>query len=456
MSKASVFRLYDIRGLVDIDFDEAWVYRLGLAVGTFYVQKGIRSMVLGYDCRASSPAYHEALTKGLLETGVDVVSIGMVPSPVLYYAVLCLEKQGGVMITASHNPSPYNGFKIWAGEGTLHGDQIQEIREIMEKGDFASGHGMASTFDVLPSYKEDVVGRFRLKSPMRVVVDGGNGMGGDLCADILEAMGAEVDRLYCEPNGLFPNHHPDPVVLANMQDCIARVMEIGADMGLGLDGDGDRLGLVDAKGRLLFGDELLAIYAEELLQRKPKSIVIGDVKCSSCLFDFVNARGGIGLMWMTGHSLIKAKMRELDAPLAGEMSGHIFFRDNWYGFDDAIYSAARMVALLSDLAEKGEKLENLPDWPKMYTTPEISLACSEETKFLVVKKAQEHFKKLYECSTIDGVRAQFPQGWGLIRASNTQAAIVTRYEAASEEALQAIRDCMEKPLLAWIEEMAKG
>jgi len=450
MITSSVFRAYDIRGIVDIDFDETWVHRLGQAIGTYLLEKGITSMVLGMDCRHSSPAYHEALTQGALSTGLDVISVGAVPTPVLYYAVVHLQKQGGVMITASHNPSEYNGFKIWAGTTTIHGDEILRIRTLFEEGTFPVGCGVASCFDILSIYMDDVVSKCSLGRPMRVVIDGGNGMGGLICTEILQRMGVSVDPLYCEPDGDFPNHHPDPVILANMQDCIARVKEIGADMGVGLDGDADRLGVIDASGRLLFGDELVSLYARELLERKPGSTIIADVKCSKRLFDDIAQHGGNPMMWTTGHSIMKARMHEIDAPLAGEMSGHMFFQDDWYGFDDAIYGTARLIALLSKL---DTDLVNLPGWPCAHTTPEINIPCPDAIKFEVVKKAQAYFRERYETIEIDGARVHFKHGWGLIRASNTQPVLVTRFEADSEEHLQEIRDCMEKPLMVWLCEL---
>ncbi len=455
MKAGNVFRAYDIRGVVDKDFDEAWVQRLGQAMGTYFVRRGIHDVVLGYDCRHSSPAYHVSLTRGLLSTGVDVVSVGMVPTPVLYFAVTHLERTGGVMITASHNPSEYNGFKVWAGTATIHGDEILRIKALFEAQDFEEGQGIASTFDVLPAYKEAVLERVRLKRPLKVVVDGGNGAGGEICAELLQSMGADVIPLYCDPHPDFPNHHPDPVVAANMQDLMAKVLEEKADFGIGLDGDADRLGVVDDTGRLLYGDELLSLYARELLQRKPGVTIMGDVKCSERLFDDIKKHGGTPLMWTTGHSIIKAKMQSIKCPLAGEMSGHMFFSDNWYGFDDAIYGAARFLDLFS---AQNVPLSALPGWPSAFSTSEINIPCPDDVKFAVVEKAKAHFKPLYETTDIDGARVRFADGWGLIRASNTQPVLVTRFEAKSEEALAKIRSIMETPLKEWIHEAgsAKG
>lgn len=449
MKAGNVFRAYDIRGIVDRDFDEAWVRELGRACGVYFAGLNIEDVVVGHDCRHSSPAYHEALTEGLLSSGRNVLSIGEVPTPAFYYAVKTLGRQGGVMITASHNPADYNGFKIWAGESTIHNEEIQKIRAIFESGSVVSGQGVASRHDILPAYRADIAARFSLRRPIRVVVDGGNGMGGPSCVEVLRAIGAEVIPLYCEPDGDFPNHHPDPVVEANMTALKARVREENADFGIGLDGDADRIGVVDEAGRLLFGDELLSLYARELLARRPGSVVIGDVKCSSRLFDDIRAHGGKPMMWTTGHSIIKARMRETGAPLAGEMSGHMFFVDGWHGFDDAIYGAARLVALF---AAQDQPMSRLPGWPPAFATPEVNIPCPDDVKFAVVEKARAHFRARRETIEIDGARVVFPHGWGLVRASNTQPVLVTRFEADSPEALDAIRREMEEPLRRWIAE----
>ena len=409
MKAGNVFRAYDIRGVVDKDFNAEWVTRLGKACGTYLIRRDIQSAVVGYDCRHSSPAYHDALIEGLLSTGVDVISIGMVPTPALYYAVKHLDRQGGVMITASHNPPEYNGFKVWAGQSTIHGEEIQKIRALFEEGSFAQGRGAASRIDIIPAYKEDILGRFTLARPVKVVVDGGNGTGGEICTDILTRLGAEVVPLFCEPDGDFPNHHPDPVVAANMRFLMDKVKEEKADFGIGLDGDADRLGIVDPNGRLLFGDEVLSLYARELLSRKPGSTVIGDVKCSSRLFDDIAAHGGKPMMWTTGHSIIKAKMHEIGAPLAGEMSGHMFFSDNWYGFDDAIYGSARFVALFS---AQDKPMTDLPGWPPSFATPEINIPCPDAVKFAVVEKVKAHFRPLYDTIELDGARGGLPARLG--------------------------------------------
>ena len=449
MKAGNVFRAYDIRGIVDRDFDEAWVRELGKACGAYFAGLRIEDVVVGHDCRHSSPAYHEALTEGLLASGRNVLSIGEVPTPAFYYAVKTLGRRGGVMITASHNPADYNGFKIWAGESTIHNEEIQKIRAIFEAGNFVSGRGVASRHNILPDYTADIISRFAPIRPVKVVADGGNGMGGPSCVEVLRALGADVVPLYCEPDGNFPNHHPDPVVETNMEALKARVREENAAFGIGLDGDADRIGVVDETGRLLFGGELLSLYARELLARKPGSVVIGDVKCSSRLFDDIREHGGKPMMWTTGHSIIKARMRETGAPLAGEMSGHMFFADGWHGFDDAIYGAARLTALF---AAQDLPMSRLPGWPPAFATPEVNLPCPDDVKFAVVEKAKAHFRSRHETIEIDGARVVFPHGWGLVRASNTQPVLVTRFEADSPEALDAIRREMEEPLRRWIAE----
>ena len=449
MKAGNVFRAYDIRGIVDRDFDEAWVRELGKACGAYFAGLRIEDVVVGHDCRHSSPAYHEALTEGLLASGRNVLSIGEVPTPAFYYAVKTLGRRGGVMITASHNPADYNGFKIWAGEPTTQKEKTQKARAFLGGGIFAAGGGVASRHNILPDYTADIISRFAPIRPVKVVADGGNGMGGPSCVEVLRALGADVVPLYCEPDGNFPNHHPDPVVETNMEALKARVREENAAFGIGLDGDADRIGVVDETGRLLFGDELLSLYARELLARKPGSVVIGDVKCSSRLFDDIREHGGKPMMWTTGHSIIKARMRETGAPLAGEMSGHMFFADGWHGFDDAIYGAARLTALF---AAQDLPMSRLPGWPPAFATPEVNLPCPDDVKFAVVEKAKAHFRSRHETIEIDGARVVFPHGWGLVRASNTQPVLVTRFEADSPEALDAIRREMEDPLRRWIAE----
>lgn len=437
---STIFRAYDIRGIAGQDFDESWVEQLGKACGTRFLAAGETSAVVAHDCRLTSPAYYQALIRGLSSTGLDIIRIGMVPSPCLYFAVRTLHRHAGVMITASHNPSEYNGFKIWLGETTLFEEGIQDIRRIMERGEFAHGAGLISDMDILPAYVDDVVTRLGPCAPFKVVLDAGNGAGGPVCLEVLRRMGAEVIPLYCDPDGRFPNHHPDPVKEENMLALRAAVLEHKADIGLGLDGDGDRVGAMDSTGRLLYGDELVAIYARDLLSRHPGALILGDIKCSQRLFDDIIARGGQPEMCRTGHSVVKARLREVNGLLAGELSGHMFHAENWYGFDDATYSAARLLAVLTRLKLP---LSALPGWPPACNTPELNLPCPDASKFDVVSRVQAHFRALYPMSDIDGARVSFPDGWGLVRASNTSPSLVLRFEASTPAALARIRAEME-------------
>lgn len=446
-----IFRAYDIRGIVDTDFDIPWVERLGQACGTYFLQQNQSSAIVGYDCRVSSPAFHTALVQGLLRTGVDVLSIGMVPTPTVYFAIKHFSKCAGVMITASHNPQNYNGFKIWSGLSTIYGDELQKINQIHKLGDFTQGKGSMYVSSCIPLHIQEICKRHRLSRPIKVVVDGGNGSGGPAMIELLTTMGAEVIPLYCEPDGTFPNHHPDPIVEANMRDLMQRVKDEGAEIGIGLDGDADRLGIVDKNGRLLNGDELLAIYSRDLLDRDPNALILGDVKCSDRLFTDITQRGGQSQMCVTGHSVVKAKMLETGAPLAGELSGHMFFAEQWYGFDDALYGAA---CLLDYLTRTPTPLTELPGWPKAFSTREVQLNCPDHAKAAVVARAQQHFAALYPTLTIDGARVTFPHGWGLVRASNTQPVLVLRFEADSPEALQQQQSEMENLLHGWIAELA--
>jgi len=450
--RPGVFRAYDIRGVVGEDFDPEWVACLGRAVGTFFRRKGLTSAVVGRDCRESSPEYEARLAAGLLSTGVDVIVLHMVPTPVLYYAIKQLGKHAGVMVTASHNPPQFNGFKIWAGEGTIHTDEIAAIHRIMAAGDFENGRGLLSEHDIRPSYLERVTRDIRLDRPVSVVVDGGNGAAGLLAAEALRRAGAEVTPLFCEPDGRFPNHHPDPVVEKNVGQLAATVRRTGADLGVGLDGDGDRLGVVDEKGNLLFGDRLLALFAREVLAGHPGATVIGEVKCSHLLYKDIAAHGGVPVMGAAGHSLMKDAMRRTGALLAGEMSGHLFFADRYYGFDDATYAALRLAGIVSRSPVPVSAM--LGGWPETVSTPELRVDCPDAVKFAVVERAVAHFREGCEMDLTDGVRLVFPDGWALLRASNTQPALVLRFEADTPARLAEIRRLVEAPLAGWIREAA--
>jgi phosphomannomutase / phosphoglucomutase len=438
----NIFREYDIRGIVGEQLTDDTVAKLGKAIGTFFRQNGAKRIAIGYDARASSPLFCELLTCGFNETGCDAVLIGMVPTPVLYHTVFTKPVDGGVMITGSHNPPDHNGFKICLGTSTLFGSQIQEIKEIAlsEPPALAGGQsrGIVGSLQVLGDYIGDIVSKVELGSRrLKLAIDAGNGMGGVTAVPVYRELGIEMVELFIEPDSTFPNHHPDPTVTENLQDLIAAVRENKADIGIAFDGDGDRIGVVDENGRIIWGDELMVLFSREILAKSPGSTIIAEVKCSQTLFDDIEKHGGKPVMWKAGHSLIKAKMKETGAALAGEMSGHIFFADRFYGFDDATYAGARVLEILSKTVKPLSTL--LADLPKTYSTPELRVDCPDETKFDVVAKIADYFAGDHEVITIDGARIIFEHGWGLVRASNTQAILVLRFEAESEDNLQTIR-----------------
>ncbi|MGV8074059.1 MAG: phosphomannomutase/phosphoglucomutase [Syntrophobacteraceae bacterium] len=442
---SKIFREYDIRGLVDEEIDDTDVVLIGKAFGTYMGRQGARFVAIGRDCRLSSERYRDLLLEGLLSTGLDVVDIGMCPTPLLYFALRHLNRDGGIMITASHNPPEYNGFKICNGFDTIYGAEIQKIRLIAESGDFVTGRGRVSDCDILTPYVDFVINNIHIKRKLRIGVDTGNATGGPVALPILEKLGVEAYPLHCEVDGTFPNHEPDPTVMENMQDLISLVKQENLDLGVAYDGDCDRLGVVDNQGEIVYGDKLMIIFAREILSRRPGATFVSEVKCSKTLYDDLRNRGGNPIMWRTGHSLIKAKMKQVDAELAGEMSGHVFFKDRYFGFDDGIYSSCR---LLEILASTGKTIpELLEGIPYTYTTPEIRVACADEIKFDVVEKATSEFKlKGYEVIDIDGARIVFQDGWGLLRASNTQPVLVLRYEADTLERLEEIRELIEGTL----------
>jgi len=440
-----IFREYDVRGVADRDLTPEVVTNLGKAVGTYLSNRGCARITIGRDVRLSSKRLRDNLLEGLLSTGIDVADIGECPTPLLYYALHKLETDGGVMITGSHNPAEYNGFKVAAGKATIYGDQIQELRKLIESGSYTTGKGRLQYCSVLEEYLDELRSSFgRLNRPVRVVVDSGNGTASILMPEAYEALGCEVIPLYCEVDGNFPNHHPDPTVEAYLQDLIRAVREHGADLGIAFDGDADRIGIVAEDGRIIWGDELMILYARQILREHPGATFVAEVKCSKNLFEEIERLGGRAVMWKAGHSLIKAKMKETGAKMAAEMSGHVFFADRYYGFDDAIYAGAR---LLEICAASGRKVsEMLSDLPRTSSTPEIRVECPEEIKFEVVRRAQEYFSREYEAVTIDGVRVVFDDGWGLVRASNTQPVLVLRFEADTEERLKEIRLLIENKL----------
>lgn len=442
----NIFREYDIRGIVGEHLTNETVAVLAHAIGTFFRQNNAKRIAIGYDARESSPRFCEILRRGFNETDCDAVLIGMVPTPVLYHTVFTKNVDGGVMITGSHNPPDHNGFKICLGKDTLFGSQIQEIKQIAlsEPRASAGGNGVGSTetMEVLDDYCRDIVSRVSLGDrKIKAVIDAGNGMGGVTGVPVYRELGIEMIELFTEPDSNFPNHHPDPTVEENLNAIIAAVRENKADLGIAFDGDGDRIGVVDETGRIIWGDELMVLFARDILARQPGSTIIAEVKCSQTLFDDIAKHDGKPLMWKAGHSLIKAKMKETNAALAGEMSGHIFFADRFYGFDDATYAGARLLEILSKTDKPLSAL--LADLPKTFSTPELRVNCPDETKFDVVKRIADHFSQTNEVITIDGARIIFEHGWGLVRASNTQALLVLRFEADSDENLQLIRSIVE-------------
>ncbi len=432
-----IFREYDIRGIVGQDLDEAIVETLGRAMGTFFLGRGQKDVAVGQDCRLSSPGFGRALIRGLLSTGCDVADIGVVPTPLLYFSVFYKKMPAGVMITGSHNPPEHNGFKMMSGEETLYGKTIQALYEIVRKGVFPRGEGRVTSLDVVSEYQDYVSRNVRFARPVKVVIDAGNGTGGVVAVPLFRKMGLNVIDIFCEPDGRFPNHHPDPTLPEAMEKLVAKVRESGAELGVAYDGDADRIGVVDDAGRILWGDQLLIIFARDILPSRPGAAVISEVKASKVLYEEIERLGGRPIMWRTGHSLIKEKIKEERAPLAGEMSGHMFFADRWFGFDDAIYASARLIEILS---RSNTKLSAaLAGLPKTYSTPEIRIYASDEVKFRIVDEVRRELAARHPIIDIDGVRANFPNGWGLVRASNTQAVIVLRFEADTEADLAAIQ-----------------
>jgi phosphomannomutase/phosphoglucomutase len=442
-----VFREYDIRGVADRDLDGAFTADLGRAIGTYLGRAGAKRITLGRDCRVTSPRLHEALSGGIRETGLDVIDVGIVSTPLLYFSVFHFDADGGVQITGSHNPPEDNGFKILRGKSTIHGEEIQKLRVLVEKRDFvrAPRPGSIESRDIQEPYLAHALSQLKVgERRFPVVVDAGNGTGGVTCVPLLRRLGFEVADLFCEMDGRFPNHHPDPTVEKNVAALRAKVAETGAEVGIALDGDADRIGVVDAKGRIVWGDQLMILFARAILAEQPGATFVSEVKCSQALYDEIGRAGGRAIMWKVGHSLIKDKMKQEHAVLAGEMSGHIFFAHRYLGYDDAIYAAARLVELLS--RSKTTLAEHVDTLPKLHNTPEIRIDCPDDVKFEVVKRAVERFRRDHEVIDVDGARIKFGDGWGLVRASNTGPVLVCRFEAASEARLDEIRRYVESGL----------
>jgi phosphomannomutase/phosphoglucomutase len=440
-----VFREYDIRGVADRDLPDALAHDLGRALGTFWARRGAQRVALGRDCRLSSPRLAGALREGLLRCGLTVVELGVVPTPTMYFAVFQYGLDGGVQVTGSHNPPAENGFKMMAGTSTLSGDEIRALRAMIETGDFLddAAPGRVEELDALPAYVGFVRGNVRLaRTDLRLAIDAGNGAAGPVAVAALQAAGLDPITLLCEPDGHFPVHHPDPSEPHNLELLRRTVLEQGLDVGFAYDGDGDRVGVIDARGDTLYGDELLILLARQLLRERPGAAILGEVKCSQTLYDDIARHGGRPILWKTGHSLIKKKMKEENALLAGEMSGHVFFADRFFGFDDAVYATLRLLEILA--ATRAPLHELLADVPPTVSTPEIRVDCPDELKFEVVERIETRFARDHDVITVDGARILFEGGWGLVRASNTQPVLVLRFEAQSEERLAAIRDEVER------------
>ena len=443
---AEIFRAYDVRGIVDEQLDEAMLYHLGLAIGTQIRRLGEDSAAVGADGRLSSPRLSKALMEGLADTGCRVINVGAVPTPVLYFAVKTLDTNSGVMLTGSHNPSNYNGAKIVVGGKTLANDDITELYQLISAQDYVRGSGSISEDDVVPAYQQVICDDLKLQKPLKVVLDAGNGIAGAIAPKLFKDLGCEVIELFCEVDGNFPNHHPDPGKPANLVDLKAAMAEHNADLGLAFDGDGDRVGVITPSQQMVFPDKLLMLFAEDVLSRNPGAEIIYDVKCTRLLQPLIEKLGGKATMWKTGHSLIKSKMLETGALLAGEMSGHVFFKERWYGFDDGLYSAARLCEIVAASDVDADGL--FARYPEDKSTPEINIAVDEANKFAIVEKLQTWPYVDGQVSTIDGLRVDFADGWGLVRASNTTPLLVLRFEGENDAALERIRTQFQQHLHA--------
>ncbi len=443
MIKPQVFRQYDIRGIVDEELNAQSYFLIGKGFGSYLRKKGLSSIVIGGDARHSTRGFMDAFIQGARETGCDVTDIGIVATPILYFAIWKLKSDGGAMITASHNPSQYNGCKLNLGLGSVYAEELQKLLQMIQNEDFIAGQGDLIQNDTIEDeYMDYISQNIVIERPVKVIVDGGNGMGGPYLPEILRRKGCEVIEMYCDPDGDFPNHHPDPTVEKNMADLSRAVVDAEYELGIGLDGDADRIGVVDENGKMLFGDQILNILARDYLKINPGKSIIADVKCSKNLYDDIVAHGGKAIMYKTGHANIKMRMKEIGVDFAGEMSGHVFLGDRYLGFDDAIYVSCRFVEIVAKTAMPVSQY--LADQPHMYNTPELHTKCKDARKFDVVAKVCDEFKaEGYDVNDIDGARITFPDGWGLIRASNTTPVLVTRYEATTEARMNEIRALIE-------------
>ncbi|MBN1662887.1 MAG: phosphomannomutase/phosphoglucomutase [Deltaproteobacteria bacterium] len=449
-----VFREYDVRGVVNQDLTNDFVFDLGRAIGTYAAEHDVKNMTVGRDCRLSSESYKDALSRGLTASGIDVVDIGLCATPMLYYSIRHLGTGGGVMITGSHNPPEFNGFKICIGPDTIYGDDIQELRRIMENSRYRQGAGAFIEKSISQSYENELFGNVNIAKNLNVIIDSGNGVAGLFMMPLLKRFGCRATGIYCEPDGHFPHHFPDPTIPEHLQDLIGLVKKEEADCGIAYDGDADRLGVITDKGEILWGDQLLLLFARYVLKENPGAAIIGEVKCSQILYDDIQTHGGRPIMWKAGHSLIKGKMKDEHALLAGEMSGHIFFADRYFGYDDAIYASLRLLEILSFTGKKISEL--IADIPKTFTTPEIRVDCPDHIKFKIVDELKGYFKKTRRIIDIDGVRIPYADGWGLIRSSNTQPVLVLRFEALTEERLKEIRREIESVLNEIMDRLVKA
>ena len=447
----SIFKAYDIRGVVGKTLTADVAYQLGQAFGSAVLSKGEVTAVIGRDGRLSGPELSAALAKGLQSTGVNVIDLGMVATPLVYFATHVLNVRSGIMVTGSHNPPDYNGFKMVLAGEAIYGDTILALYDRITSQDFAHGHGSYEQHNIRAAYLQRIVSGIKMERGLKIVVDCGNGVAGDVAGELYRELGCQVQELFCEVDGTFPNHHPDPAHPENLQDLISRVKDSDAELGLAFDGDGDRLGVVTKDGQIIYPDRQLMLFAEEVLTRNPGAQILYDVKCTRHIADWVRARGGQPLMWKTGHSLVKAKMRETGAPLGGEMSGHIFFKDRWYGFDDGLYAGARLLELLSRVPDPSAVLNALPE---SSSTPELHLNLSEGENFTLIEKMlrpdqiSAHFGDASQIISIDGLRVEYPDGFGLARSSNTTPVIVMRFEAETPAALAKIQAAFKRAILA--------
>jgi phosphomannomutase/phosphoglucomutase len=442
----SIFKAYDIRGIVGQTLDADLARQIGLAFGSAVRAKGESAVVIGRDGRLSGPDLATALAAGLQSTGIDVIDLGIVATPMVYFATHHLDARSGIMVTGSHNPPDYNGFKMVLSGEAIYGDTIQDLYRTIVGGDFAQGNGTYHTHDIRNAYIQRIVGDAKLARPMKIAVDCGNGVAGAFAGELYRALGCDVIELFCDVDGTFPNHHPDPAHPENLQDLIRCLKDTDAEIGLAFDGDGDRLGVVTKDGQIIYPDRQLMLFAKDVLSRHPGQPILYDVKCTRHLAPWIRAHGGEPMMWKTGHSLVKARMRETGAPLGGEMSGHVFFKDRWYGFDDGLYAGARLLELLSREQDGSALLNGLP---QSSSTPELQLSLKEGENFSLIDKMQQEaaFPGAEQIITIDGLRVEYADGFGLARSSNTTPVVVMRFEAESQQALERIQAEFKRAIL---------